>query len=495
MTNGACAPRRQERRTGTAVRQRRRTALRALGVVLLACWAVFGTGLPAGAADGDDGLISVFVVPDPAQTGGQAATLRSVATSTLGDPARAGEIFELNKGLAQPDGSALNNEGDTLRPGWILRLPQDASGPDVRQARDTASQSAAPPPAAGTADTPQDTGAQADSGTGAQAGTDSDTVAVPLPALLAGVGAVLLALVTAGIVARRRVRSGWAALVRRLRALGDPARRRRRLQFRRSVAAGFAADAESVRRAHSTLDEFADLPGAHGTPVHALRVDQAGVTAYLAAADALDAPWQHLDSTRWRRPAGAAGRLLPRGSDGAAAPGPLTAAACPVRVGTDAEGAPVFVDLSRLDGVLSVTGDPEVARDVVRGLLAELGRTSPGLPVTVLRGADGTEPLAVPQELAETDQVDAGRPAVREGAGRGTVRATATRRSLKGLVVVAGTPTGREAAELGALCGPGGAGWTGLVCGEADGAHWRWYAGSDGTVELPVLGVTLTVPA
>ncbi|KIF66648.1 hypothetical protein HY68_32400, partial [Streptomyces sp. AcH 505] len=202
-------------------------ALRALGVVLLACWAVFGTGLPAVADGDDDGLINVFVVPDPAQTGGQAATLQSVATSTLGDPARAGEIFGLNKGLAQPDGSALNNEGDTLRPGWILRLPQDASGPDVRQARDTASRSAAPPPA----DTPQDSGAQADNA--AQA--DADTVAVPLPALLAGVGAVLLALVTAGIVARSRVRSGWAALVRTLRALGDPARRRRRLQFRRSV--------------------------------------------------------------------------------------------------------------------------------------------------------------------------------------------------------------------------------------------------------------------
>lgn len=466
-------------------------ALRALGVVLLACWAVFGTGLPAVADGDDDGLINVFVVPDPAQTGGQAATLQSVATSTLGDPARAGEIFGLNKGLAQPDGSALNNEGDTLRPGWILRLPQDASGPDVRQARDTASRSAAPPPAGGTADTPQDPGAQADNA--AQA--DADTVAVPLPALLAGVGAVLLALVTAGIVARSRVRSGWAALVRTLRALGDPARRRRRLQFRRSVAAGFAADAESVRRAHSTLDEFAGLPGSHPTPVHALRVDQAGVTAYLAAADGLDAPWQHLDSTRWRRAAGSAARPLSRGTDGAAAPGPLAVTACPVRVGTDGEGAPVFVDLSRLDGVLSVTGDPAVARDVVRGLLAELARTRPGLPVTVLRGADGTVPIPVPPELAGTHQVDTGRPAPQEGTGRGTVRATATRRPLKGLVVVAGTPTGREAAELGALCGPGGAGWTGLVCGEADGAHWRWYAGSDGTVDMPVLGVRLTVPA
>ncbi|KUM99410.1 hypothetical protein AQI95_39090 [Streptomyces yokosukanensis] len=60
------------------------------------------------------------------------------------------------------------------------------------------------------------------------------------------------------------------------------------------------------------------------------------------------------------------------------------------------------------------------------------------------------------------------------------------------MVVLAGTPSEREAAELAALCA---AGWTGLVCGEVDGAHWRWYADVRGRVELPVLNMTLTVPA
>jgi hypothetical protein len=75
------------------------------------------------------------------------------------------------------------------------------------------------------------------------------------------------------------------------------------------------------------------------------------------------------------------------------------------------------------------------------------------------------------------------------------VRAAASRRPVRGLVVVAGTPGAREAAELAALCGPGGAGWTGLVYGEASDAHRRWYTNGDGHVDIPVLDLQLTVPA
>ncbi|MFD7053242.1 hypothetical protein ACFWBS_44300 [Streptomyces mirabilis] len=45
------------------------------------------------------------------------------------------------------------------------------------------------------------------------------------------------------------------------------------------------------------------------------------------------------------------------------------------------------------------------------------------------------------------------------------------------------------------MCGPGGAGWTGLVYGEAQDAHWRWYTDGDGRVDIPVLDLKLTVPA
>jgi hypothetical protein len=450
-----------------------------MAALLAACLMALGAAASASAAPGDD-LIKVFVVPDPAQTGGQLATLQSIATSTLGDASRAGEILGLNRGLAQKDGGTLNSAEDQLHPGWILRLPQDASGPDVQQARDTGSQNASSAaPSSGQQSAAPSTG-------------QSTTFTFPLAAAVAVVGAVLLALITAGIVGRRRVRTAYAAVLRAVRRLGEPMRRRRRLTLRRATGRRFATDAESVRRAYGTLGEFAPGRQQPERPVHALRVDGSGVTVWLTASDTADAPWTNIDGTRWRRPA-AAGGWLARDDAGLTSQASVTAS-CLVRAGTDIDGEPVFVDLSRLDGVLGVSGDQAVARDVVQNLLAEIARIRPNTPVTVLRGADGTLPLTVPTGLQQLPRGEAPAPAA-PVAGRGTVRGGASRRPVRGLVVVAGTPGEREAAELAALCGPGGAGWTGLVYGEANGAHWRWHTDADGHVDIPVLDVRLTVPA
>ncbi|MEW2115024.1 hypothetical protein AB0945_07495 [Streptomyces sp. NPDC005474] len=160
----------------------------------------------------------------------------------------------------------------------------------------------------------------------------------------------------------------------------------------------------------------------------------------------------------------------------------------------DADGHPVFVELSRLDGVLSVTGEKTVARDVVRNLLAEIARIRPDTSVTVLRGTADAPPLAVPPRLRQLPYV-APQTVTAPVPAQGTVRGAASRRPVRGLVVVAGTPSAREAAELAALCGPGGAGWTGLVYGETQHAHRRWYADSHGRVDMPVLDLKLMVPA
>ncbi|MGW5582964.1 hypothetical protein [Streptomyces sp. NPDC003857] len=457
-----------------------RVLLHALGALLAACLVALGAATSAHAASGD-GLIKVFVVPEPTATGGQPATLQSIAASTLGDPSRSVEVFDLNRGLAQKDGGALNGPDDQLHPGWILRLPQDASGPEVQLARDTGAQNAvSSPPDSGQRTSPPDT-----------AWTTMFTI--PLTAVVAVLAAIVLALVTAGIVARRRVRSAYAASLRAVRKLGEPMRRKRRLTQRRAAGRRFATDAESVRRAYATLDDFTPTRQQPERPVHALRVDDTGVTVWLTASDAADAPWTNIDSTRWRRPA-AAGGWLTRGETTGMTWQSSVSTACLVRAGTDSDGEPVFVDLSWLDGVLSVSGDQAVARDVVHNLLAEIARTRPNTPVSVLRGADGAPAFTVPMGLRELPRVEA--PAVSVPAtGHGTVRAGASRRPVQGLVVVTGAPGEREAAELAALCGPGGAGWTGLVCGEASGAHWRWYTDADGHVDIPVLDVQLTVPA
>ena len=76
------------------------------------------------------------------------------------------------------------------------------------------------------------------------------------------------------------------------------------------------------------------------------------------------------------------------------------------------------------------------------------------------------------------------------------MRGAAARGPVRGLIVLAGAPDQAQIAALATLCGSRGAGWTGLVCGDAgESAHWRWAASADGPVAIPVLGVELTVPA
>ncbi|MET7484509.1 hypothetical protein [Streptomyces sp. NPDC005538] len=456
----------------------------ALIALLIACLTGLGMTTAAVAADGD--LVKVFVVQDPGQTGGTPVTLAEIAQATLGDETRAGDIFTLNRGLAQKDGDSLNSPDETLHPGWILRLPQDASGPDVQLARDTSAGQTT-----GSGD--QGQGTAAPTGSGSPTGQTA-VFAIPLASAIAVAGAFLLALVTAAIVSRRGITSWAAAVGRAVRRLGDPARRRRRLAVRRSTGLRFATDADSVRRAYDTLADFAATPLRDAVPVHALRVDDTGVLAWLDTTQAPDPTWTHIDGPRWQRPASAADWLNRPETTTPADPGE----ALLVRVGTDQEDCPVFVDLSRLDGVLSVTGNAAVARDVVQNLLAEVARNRPQTPVTVLAGADGSPLPAVPPGLNHLTRVEPSTAradtARMDTATPGAVRSPAHRHPVVGLVVVAGTPGPRETAELEALCGPRGAGWTGFVYGDATSAHWQWHADDEGCVTVPVLPLRLTVP-
>jgi hypothetical protein len=440
---------------------KRRTVALAFAVLLLTL-----IGLPAGPAlaQANDGKVKVIVVPSLDQTGGQAVGLRQVAAATLGDQNRAGEIFKLNQGLRQPDGSSLQNPNAGLRPGWILRLPDDASGQLVQIARLTG-----------------DDAVQMDNGQ-TQGGNGSS--GLPTAAILAAIGSVLLALITAAIVARRRV-AGWSAGLRRaLRRFGESGRRRRRLRLRQWLSGHFASDTETVRRAYATVGALAPTPTS--PQVHALRVDNAGVTVWISADSVepkLPTGWQQIEGPRWRS---SGTPFAANGED------PL---ACLVRVGgmVDENSArdAVFVDLSRLDGVLSVTGDPEVARDVVRTLLSEVAAVRPGTPVLVIGNNDS---IRIPAGLNQVTSIPA--PPAAGLLEDAPVRATAIRRPIQGLVVVTGTPDRQTQADLLRICGSAGAGWTGLVAGEMGaGAHWRWHAVADGEVSIPVLGLDVTVPA
>src|SRR5215470_3303531 len=57
-------------------------------------------------------------------------SLWEIAHNHLGDGRRYREIFELNSGRVQPDGSRLTI-ASLIRPGWQLLMPKDAHGPGI----------------------------------------------------------------------------------------------------------------------------------------------------------------------------------------------------------------------------------------------------------------------------------------------------------------------------------------------------------------------------
>lgn len=89
-----------------------------------------GAALPAHAGPASPAPVRYWVVGEPRD--GQREYLYGIAMQTLGDGNRSSEILDLNRGRPQPDGGRLTDALTPLRPGWILQLPPDASGPGVR---------------------------------------------------------------------------------------------------------------------------------------------------------------------------------------------------------------------------------------------------------------------------------------------------------------------------------------------------------------------------
>ena len=71
----------------------------------------------------------VYVVGPPEGTHNE--SLWEIAQQHLGDGRRYREIFEMNVGRIQPDGAKLTTPS-LIRPGWILNMPSDAYGAEVR---------------------------------------------------------------------------------------------------------------------------------------------------------------------------------------------------------------------------------------------------------------------------------------------------------------------------------------------------------------------------
>src|SRR6185437_5353875 len=104
-------------------------------------------------------------------------SLWEIAQRFLGDGQRYREIFALNAGRIQPDGSRLTI-ASLIRPGWVLHMPRDAHGPGIATVSPPARHWAGhdrPAPASATQDGATQDGAGPDGATQDGAGQDSVT--------------------------------------------------------------------------------------------------------------------------------------------------------------------------------------------------------------------------------------------------------------------------------------------------------------------------------
>jgi hypothetical protein len=423
-----------------------------LAALLAALALIAGPGLGAAAAQQnpqDNGLIKVYVVRTAAANNGVADTLPEIAQRTLGNQSRSTEIFDLNKGRTQSDGGSLTSANQTLNPGWILRLPADASGPFVQFGRDN----------------------------GTSAG---DTGVVEIPVILAVIGGVLLLVLTLLILLRRQTARAARSIGRSVRVVGAriaaPGRRSRARKARQLLAQQWRGDTAGPGAVRAALIEAArTLSPAVAGPVAADLTSD--VVRVLPAPDvAPPPPWQIDGERGWSRP---------RWTN--YAPNPSDVDCRPVRVGGSADRQ-TFVDLSYCDSVVSFDGDPTTANEVLGALLNEITTYHPDLRVAVLGALPGLNER-VGQFRHSSDLATVIGP--QRPFFDTPVRAAAQRHRITGVVAVPASTPDAEGIEVARLCGTRGSTWLALIVGDVPGAHWRCQVHRDGTMDLPWLDRTL----
>ncbi len=407
------------------------------------------------AAGQDQGReVLVAVVRTPAQNGGVRDSLDQIAGRTLGNADRAPEVFDLNEGRSQSDGSALDDPA-LLRPGWILLLPDDARGPDVRTAVLAEPRSNEPASSETPSSETDDRGA----------GEPRNDVVERLrwPIVLAVIGGLGVAVLTTALVLRRRIRLRLRrvrAAIRTTAAWAAAAwRRRAALRLRSELVAGWHRDDDARDAAVSALSGTSGSPAPVAAEVTAAGTTVLGGTAGSAAGQ------------------GAAGENRPRGSTAVA------------RIGGGPTGQ-VFLDFAQCRGALAIGGDPALALDVARSVVAQLSLASPQLVILSL-GPSGLPRSASVATVNDLERFGLLAPA--GAAGRtGLIYASDAPPRLLGVLLVQPGRTQEELDDVVARCAAPGSGWLAVHPGEVRGAHWRWTVHRDGRLEVPLLERTLT---
>jgi hypothetical protein len=498
------------------------------------------------AGAGQHRLEKIYVVTPP--VGRYHESLWEIAHNHLGNGRRYGEIFELNKDHVQPDGSKLTI-ASLIRPGWVLRMPQDAHGPGIRSVTPEAARAVrhggdpaelsqahggrgelASAPAAslaqagaehrsgehGSGDHGSGQHGSSDHGPGEQLATaggqhhrDPGALAGPAaasqpaghglvdyPADLAAATLLAAGLLTA--LGRRRREQLWhRAFGRRVAGpAADAAVAETAIRLGASEESARLLDAGLRQLGAALADQGRRPPGGY-----AARLTDEHLDLFIAPPEQNPAPpWLAVDGGHiWRLPLAAAAGLDLAGSSSGGAPFPGL-----VSLGTDADGR-VLVDLESAHGLIAVSGPAEPVRAVLAAMAMELAtnRWSDQMEITLV--GFGAELVTIaPDRVRAVDSLAEVLPGLEARAaecaeavartGSDWVLTGRTAGSNSGpwvphYLITAEPPAPGERERLLALARSRyrtAAGY--LIAGDVPGAAWSWTVTDEGRLDAGPLG-------
>jgi hypothetical protein len=448
----------------------------------------------------------LYVVTPP--EGRHHESLWEIAQHHLGDGRRYKEIFDLNKDRVQPDGSKLTI-ASLIRPGWVLQMPADASGPGIQ----AVAQHQAQPPAQQTG--PHGAGHQQMAGQhGQQDGADT--------VIMNRSGGGLAGGSQAGAAHQQQAPAAWpyelaAASLLAAGVLSALGRNRRQRLWQRGFGRRLVAPAGDAATAEAALRLGADDPAVqlldtslrqlsaglarHGkTPpaVFAAHLGGEHLDLWIAAADPEPpAPWQPVDGGQvWRLPVAAAASL-----DGAGALAPYPGL---VSLGMNDTGR-IMVDLEVAHGLIALRGPEETVRSALAALAVELvtSRWSDRMRVTLVGFGQGLD-LIAPDRVTLAGTLEEALPELeRRGAelddqlSAWGIDSVLTGRSAMNnadawaphYLIMGVPPTPEQAGRLLAAARTRHRTALGLVvAGDVPGAAWTWDVTAEGRLQAGVLG-------
>jgi hypothetical protein len=452
----------------------------------------------------EDGRAHKYVEVQPPE-GRNFDTLWGIAERYLGNGLRYKEIAALNKGVLQPDGRSLQNP-DLIYPGWVMRLPGDAEGPGLRVVeRSDAPQATDHPDRdhAQRADTHEAErvnrsgggGADGGAGGGGVGGTtdDAGTSAAASAAALSGfaAGGALLA---AGLLFGLRRSRGWD---------GGPNPRGGKKLDRESELRG-AADESSAAFIDAVLRQLprALRGGSLPAPTSCLLGTDRLALTFPADADlSLPEPWRAGDDGRiWYVRRSDAPARSATGRSISPLPGLV-----PIGRAADTE---TLLDLESVNGLFSLSGDLQVARDVAIGigLAFATSRWADRQRVTFVGFADDLSGIA-PQTIRHCDELepvferlDVTHRRQSSACGRGGYDSVRAGRLAEPdprlwspeLVVLSGVPSTEDVSRLAVLAADPRNAISVVVVGDVTSAPVRMVVASDGRLWCGPLGIDVT---